>query len=521
MSSITVRDVLRLALPPETIVVAGATGLTHPVTWVTTLRATLPAFVHLRGGEIALVPIAAAQALDHRLTLATLIERLTHVPIAALAIVGAIPDDARQSAETAHLPLLCLPDTCDTRDVEREIRRLISDYDAQLERRGAQLAHLLTTRSLTGSGVPGLIDILAQRTGRAVGYYRITGELRTLKARGPARVALQTLRPTTAGPMAHLGQSAWIQPLGTGNDRLGYLVIVGEDLDAWDRIAIREGAAVLALELAKEQAIQATETRLRGDFVHMILTGPPADAEALLQRGHELGYNLRHPHIALLCTLGDTDDTASEHLIAPLTTALTALGLAAPTMRRADGLLCYLPLTMPNTRPRELAEQIRAKLAPTLPNLHIALGKEAINVTDWSRSLREAEQALLLGRHLLDTSHVLDFGDLGVYRLLVLLRETPELWDFYHTTLATLVEYDRRQETELVKTLEAFFAHTGNLARTATALHIHRNTLLYRLGRINEISGLDLDDPEERLALWLALKTHRVLFSFDTQDPTH
>ena len=136
----------------------------------------------------------------------------------------------------------------------------------------------------------------------------------------------------------------------------------------------------------------------------------------------------------------------------------------------------------------------------------------------WPRSLREAEQALVLGRQLLDISRVLDFGDLGVYRLLVLLRESPELWEFYRATLASLADYDHQQGAELLKTLEAFFTNLGNLARTAEALHVHRNTLLYRLERIGEISGLNLDDSEDRLALWIALKAHRVLRTLDTGD---
>src|SRR5262249_41585299 len=157
------------------------------------------------------------------------------------------------------------------------------------------------------------------------------------------------------------------------------------------------------------------------------------------------------------------------------------------------------------------AEQLRARLADDLPSVLLALGKEAPTVAAWARSLREAEQALLLGRQLLDPGRVLDFGDLGVYRLLALLREAPALWGVYRATLAPLADYDRLQDAELLKTLEAFFDNLGNLTRTAEALHVHRNTLLYRLGRIKEISGLNLEDAEERLALWLALKAHRVL----------
>jgi purine catabolism regulator len=180
-------------------------------------------------------------------------------------------------------------------------------------------------------------------------------------------------------------------------------------------------------------------------------------------------------------------------------------------LRRAEDVLCYLPLGTPGSQARAIAEQLAARLASELPDLTLALGRPAPTLAAWPSSLREAEQALLLGRDLLASARILDFGDLGVYRLLVVLRESPELHAFYHATLTALADYDRRQAGELLKTLEAFFANLGNLARTAAALHIHRNTLLYRLGRIVEISGHDLDDPEERLALWLALKAHRVL----------
>jgi purine catabolism regulator len=525
MPSISVRDVLRLALPPGTTVAAGATGLAHQVTWVTTLRATLPAFVNLRGGELALISVAAAQALDERLTLANLVERLAHVPVAAIGAIGEVSAEANAAATAARIPLLRLPNDADLREVEREVQRLIGDYEAQLERRAAQLADLLTRRSLAGAGISGLLETIAERTGQGTGYYSATGELRSLAARGATRVALQTLRPTAAGSTNHLGREIWVQPLGgnqidsrSGGDRMGFLALAGEVQDDWDRLAARQGAAALALELAKEHAVQAAEERLRGDFVQAVLAGPPADSEALMRRGQELGYDLRLPHVALLCSVGEAGEAAAAQAAGLLGTALAAMSIAAPTMRRDDGVLCYLPLAERGPRASELAEQLRARIANEIPSVVLALGKDAASVATWSRSLREAEQALLLGRQLLDTRRVLEFADLGVYRLLALLRESSELWEFYRATLAPLADYDRAQDAELLKTLDAFFANLGNLTRTAEALHVHRNTLLYRLGRIGEISGLDLNDAEDRLALWLALKAHRVLRALDEAD---
>lgn len=515
MPPISVRDVLRLALPPNTTIVAGAAGLAHQVTWVTTLRATLPAFVNLRGGEIALIPIAAALVLDERLTLVNLIERLAHVPVAAIGAIGEVSEEARAAADTARIPLLHLPEEADIRDVEREVQRLIGDYDAQLERRAAQLSDLLTRRSLAGVGIAGLIETIAERTAQGIACYTPTGELRALSARGPARVALQTLHPTAAGATTQLGRSIWVQPIGGANDRMGFLALAGELQDDWDRLAARQGAAVLAMELAKEQAVQAAEERLRGDFVQAVLAGMPADSEALMRRGQELGYDLRKPHAALLCSVGEANPTAAAHASSLLSAALTSLKLAAPTMRRDDGALCYLPISEQGPRARELAEQLRTRMVAELPGTTLALGREAPSVANWQRSLREAEQALVLGRQLFENGRVMDFGDLGIYRLLALLRESSELWEFYRTTLAPLADYDRAQHAELLKTLEAFFTNLGNLTRTAEALHVHRNTLLYRLDRIAEISGLNLENAEDRLALWIALKAHRVLRTLD------
>jgi purine catabolism regulator len=517
MPPVTVQDVLRLALPDGSAVVAGNAGLNHQVSWVTTPRATPPAFTNLRGGECVVVATSVLRALDERLTLANLIERLAQVPVATIAVQGDIPDQARTTAESLRLPLIHLPDSCDIREVEREVQRLISDYDAQIERRAAQLGSVLTQRSLAGAGVNGLLETLVERTGRSLAYYSPGGEVRALRARGPARVALQTLQPRATGAVAHLGQHIWVQQIGqmasgdAAGRNFGYLALCGDALDDWDRLAAQQGASALALELAKEQAVLAAEERLRGDFVQAVLVGAATDDKTLVQRGRELGYDLRQPHVALLCGIVDGDDRTIARIADALSAALNALGVAAPMMRRIDDVLCYIPAVSHGRRFHEVADLLRQRLVNNVPDVLVAIGREAPTLTAWSRSLREAEQALLIGRELVGNGRVLDFSDLGVYRLLLLLRESPELWEFYRSTLATLVEYDRDQHGELLKTLEAFFEHNGNLARTADALHIHRNTLLYRLTRIKEISGRDPDVAEDRLALWLALKAHRVL----------
>ena len=91
------------------------------------------------------------------------------------------------------------------------------------------------------------------------------------------------------------------------------------------------------------------------------------------------------------------------------------------------------------------------------------------------------------------------------------MRNSQEAARFFRKTLGKLIAYDNERNAELVTTLEGFFACHGNLTQTANKLHIHRNTLTYRLEQIASITQLDLDDPDARFSLQLALKLRPVL----------
>jgi purine catabolism regulator len=160
----------------------------------------------------------------------------------------------------------------------------------------------------------------------------------------------------------------------------------------------------------------------------------------------------------------------------------------------------------------KLAKSIAAEIQKQYPNTRAAmgLGQPAREIAAWRNSYRDAVQALELAARL-QTDAPLYIGDLGVYQLILSLADREKLVDFMNRTLGDLIEYDHRQRADLIKTLEAFFACHGNLSQTADMLIVHRNTLLYRMNRINEIAQIDLNRPETRLALHLALTIRRLL----------
>ncbi len=84
------------------------------------------------------------------------------------------------------------------------------------------------------------------------------------------------------------------------------------------------------------------------------------------------------------------------------------------------------------------------------------------------------------------------------------LSRSPDLWPFGEIVEPLLV-YDRERRSDLMRTLRVYFATGANASEAADRLFLHRNSMLYRLARVEKLTGLDLKDSRARLALQLGL----------------
>jgi purine catabolism regulator len=153
---------------------------------------------------------------------------------------------------------------------------------------------------------------------------------------------------------------------------------------------------------------------------------------------------------------------------------------------------------------RRVLEQVETEFPAA--NLIGGLSGPACTLADWPAVYEEALHAMQLGQRLKLTSQMVEFSSLGVYRLLYELEGQPAVQKFTNGIMQPLVNYDTEHRGSLVKTVQAYFDHHGNISQTAESLFVHRNTLLYRMDRIQELTGLQLDQSNMRLALHLALK---------------
>jgi purine catabolism regulator len=313
------------------------------------------------------------------------------------------------------------------------------------------------------------------------------------------------------------GMARLVSPIITKDIGRGYLSIVGRDtdLDDIDSLVAEHGAAACALEMAKAKAISDTEKRLRGTFLDRLLIGDVSQQEAIRQ-GERFEHNMLQTHVAVvLAWQGDKTPSLRrlETIINSVVSVQHAAALVWQRERENEVLVFHATEDKESVNASmRLAKLFTLEIQRQYPGAKVGLGlgQAAHDISTWRSSYRDAVQALDLAMRL-QTDTPLYIGDLGVYQLILSLSDREKLLSFCERTLGPLLDYDMRQHADLIKTLEAFFTCHGNLSQTADMLIVHRNTLLYRMNRINEIAQIDLNRPETRLALHLALTVRRLL----------
>lgn len=530
----TIRDLLRLALPVGTVVVAGHRAMDRPVTWVHVLNTRPPAFPELNGGELALLSLDALRLLSDKLTLVGLIRDLAELSVSAVGVLGEIGQAACEAADELNVVLLRLPDTAQLRKVERDVAQVLMGTPVSPEQRGHEIREQLLQLSTENRGLEALVEVIAGMVGKTVVVQ--DKRLHPLAAAGaltqtalwpdiedalydtnplPAlfrdRVEVAQASPDpVAIPLPNLGLRRLVAPIVAGKMGRGFLSLIfghDEPYDMLDVLITRHGAAVCALEMAKEKAIREAQKRVQGNVLEQFLGGMINESEALL-RLTRLGYQPDQRYTTLYLSGVRENVPTARQIEALCNEQSSALGYGALVQPYGSAVIVFCEGDENAARDLALAVQDRVEERYGVPVV-CGVGQSASDLRAWRESF---EQARAAHRTALQwrLNAPLAFREMGVYRLLSLLAGSPELSRFYRETLGELTE-ETPQNAEFLATLEAFFEEHGNLTRTAKRLHIHRNTLLYRMDRIKEISGLDMENPETRLAVNLALRIRRIL----------
>ena len=539
-TDLTVEEIRKLALPLSTHILSGEGLLDRAITWTTVIHPEDDiASKSVQRRELILIAPMSNPPKAHSDT--ELIQWTQRVGASAVAFCGPVSATALAEAKSLNMPVMSLSDDVRVREVEKTIISLIVNRKSQIDRRGTQIYRQLTQISSRNEGMNELIGAMARLTKKTVivqdkRLHAISHKLQPnligiwddveyfLKKQDNLPVELHDRHrvvdvdpPVLMQALPLSGVARLVAPIVTKSIGRGYLSIIGleSDLDEVDQLVCEHGAAACALEMAKRKAVSETEKRLRGTFLDRLLLGDVTQQEAIRQ-GERFHHRMTQTHVAFVLSWSGADQHSLRRLETLVNSMIAAQEASALVwIREKEGEVVVFHATDdadPIDHSLQLSNAFSEEVRRQYPQnrVVIGLGQVARDVNAWRSSYRDAVQAKELAQRL-QTDIPLFIGDLGVYQLILNLSDRDRLSEFCESTLGLLTEYDLRQNADLIRTLEAFFNCHGNLSQTAEALIVHRNTLLYRMNRINEIAGIDLNRPETRLALHLALTIRRLL----------
>jgi PucR family transcriptional regulator, purine catabolism regulatory protein len=532
--SLTVRAALQLPAlrggAPE--VLAGADNLDRSIRWVHVVEVRDIASV-LRGGELVLTEgrmFKGPEADDRRL-IAELAER----GIAAMVLelgsnFHSAPRHLIDECQRRNLTFVALHLPVAFIDVTEAIHTQIVNHKITLLDHAQELQHRLTNLVLEGGGIAEVLDTLAEAVGNPVLYERDGGGFAYRALNGVSErdvTAAWELVTRSVDNAPHSIETPLIIE-GARDGRL-VAVAVGRAFEEADTVALERAAQVVSLLLIgnRRRDMAATNHGSHRGFLISLLEGQlePFAAEA---RASAAGFAA--PVMVPMAVrparhhrprLSAAEDLQWRHLWRQVTAELHGLRIAAliDEGTSAGPTLIIIGLDDVANRVRTADRIVKVIQEPAARHLGqpsaavISVGPAVHTWQAVTDGLAVAVDALE-GALQSPPRPWHDATDLDLDRLMWSLRDNPDLERFARLRLEKLITYDAQRHTQLVKTLKVLLEQNGQKAETARALHLERQSLYNRVDRIQSLLDVDLDDPDVRLGLHLALRVIRHLPAF-------
>lgn len=275
------------------------------------------------------------------------------------------------------------------------------------------------------------------------------------------------------------------------------LDIAGRVMAYVDQVSI----AVAQAYLDEATGVRSDDEAMRRDLLEALLSGRQIDAR-MRRRAAAAHLDLDgHYAVALARVLepGHTERAMLRDALAGAREHLHASGASVLAGIREDEVVIMYPLP----EPADYRSAVRQATgwAQHSPGFAIGVGRRHQGVRGIAASYAEAEEAVRHGPPA--AHHAVTFSDVLLDHL---IRSSPHADALLDETIRPLQAYDRARNADLLGTLRTYYERRFSLARSAADLHVHPNTVEYRLRRIHQLTDRDPHDPDDLLLLLLGLK---------------
>lgn len=284
-----------------------------------------------------------------------------------------------------------------------------------------------------------------------------------------------------------------------------------------DRVCFSRLTHFVAQEMQKSTLYETPPGQMNSYFLSYLLNEEHPNRMAIQRRMEVLDLKPA-PKYYLVC-------------VQPADASVTAIDLESV----ASQLRCSISHTITTVCDRELVLLVGRKPdqgigdytmrafsnAAQVSQVSVGISNPFEDIAETRDHLRQARSAITFGKLVssqLDDHSVYRYRDFAYIELLDVASHDIDLINFCDPALRKLQEYDKRHNGELVETLFCYLQTMGNTQRASRLLNLHKNTMLYRMSRIREITGCDLSSGEDvfklqvsyRVLLFLGLFSSRI-----------
>ncbi|MFE3453059.1 PucR family transcriptional regulator [Nonomuraea sp. NPDC059194] len=453
-----------------------AGSLDRPVRWVAVSELEDPT-PFLEGGELLLTT-------GMRLTsdFGSYVRRLVERGVAGLGFaVGLtherVPEELVQAASAAGLPLLEVPRETPFIAIGKTVSELLAAEQYEEISRAFAAQGRLTRAALRPEGTHAVIDRLAREVEGWAALLGESGEVEHATPDARLDVVMPVLdrlrrasrdghpaeRPLSSLALSSPGEHVIVQPIGGTSRRIRGFFAVGapHPFSPVAHTVINAAGSLLTLSLEQGRALVTAERGVRSAVLTLLLAGEVEQARAALS---PLGGRLPDEPFLVVAAEAETLEP-----LEPRTFTSGGIALVAEVPSLAEG--------------------------PVGVSSPVPYGELASGIDQAGRALEAARKA---------GGGTVRFADLAGQGLLALL-DPAAAGAFAAALLAPLTEYGSR--ADLIESLRAYLTANGHWDAAAQRLGVHRHTLRYRMKRVSELLGRDLDDPGVRAELWIALNS--------------
>ena len=535
----TVADIL--ALPQvrrgRPTIEAAKNATNRPVRWVHVSEVADIAYL-LQGGELILTTGVALPSTDDGLAryISDLAgARATGVVIELGRRFTTLPAALIQSAESHNLPLIALHAEVPFVGITEAIHSIIVNAQVKQLQLGEIAYQAFRSLAVETSTPHDIVQRVAQLAGcpavfendaRHVLVFAGTETNNTdfldnweERSREAASIGQTTLKD---------GEFWYMAPVSARGQVWGRLVLlVAAPASALQRTILELGATNLALHLLIERNEQLLEHQTHRTLIADIIEHNYIATDEIHTRSKSLGVVTRHQTLVALIVRSEWGTSLTDiarharardevTAVSKALSDVNASGLVGPL---EPGRLGVLISTPHETRIDDLIEVVAraihdraARLIPTSSTV-IGVGAPVKTIDELQQSFAEANEAADAARDLPGDHAFVTTKDIRLRGLVHLLRDDPRLQSYTNRELGPLIAYDEQHHSDLVATLAALLDAGGNKTSAAAMMYMNRATFYHRLVHIEKILGCNLDSPESRYSLYVALAIRNSLQS--------